>query len=83
MHTVLAAHGGIFPAARTRSPRRLSLREREKISRDLAAGESLRQIAAKLKRPPSIIGREIERNGCKGSGFTSFSLYFDCLQNGE
>lgn len=66
VHTVLAAHGGIIPATRTRSPRSLSLREREEISRGLAAGESLRQIAAKLKRPPSTISREIGRSSYKG-----------------
>jgi IS30 family transposase len=65
VHTVLAAHGGIIPATRTRSPRSLSLREREEISRGLAAGESLRQIAAKLKRSPSTISREIGRNSQK------------------
>jgi IS30 family transposase len=62
VHTVLAAHGGIIPASRTRSPRSLSLKEREEISRGLAASESLRQIAAKLKRSPSTISREIGRN---------------------
>jgi len=66
VHTILAAHGGIMPASRTRSPRSLSLTEREEISRGLAAGESLRQIAAKLKRPPSTISREIGRNSGKG-----------------
>jgi IS30 family transposase len=66
VHTILAAHGGIMPVPRTRAPRSLSLTEREEISRGLAAGESLRQIAAKLKRPPSTISREIGRNSGKG-----------------
>ncbi|MGZ4978018.1 MAG: helix-turn-helix domain-containing protein [Methylobacter sp.] len=66
VHTVLAALGGIIPATRKRSSRSLSLREREEISRGLAAGESLRQIAAKLNRPPSTISREIGRNSGKG-----------------
>ena len=65
VHTVLAAHEGIIPATRTRSPRSLSLKEREEISRGLAASESLRQIAAKLKRSPSTISREIGRNSRK------------------
>lgn len=40
---------------------RLSLSEREEISRGLAAGQSLRQIAAQLARPPSTVSREISR----------------------
>ena len=47
----------------TRSPMRLSLAEREEISRGLAAGESLRLIAARLERTPSTVTREVERNG--------------------
>ncbi|MBF6596560.1 MAG: IS30 family transposase, partial [Thermaceae bacterium] len=40
---------------------RLSLSEREEISRGLAVGQSLRQIAANLARPPSTVSREISR----------------------
>ena len=40
---------------------RLSLGEREEISRGLAAGHTLRQIAANLARPPSTVSREISR----------------------
>ena len=46
-----------------RSPLRLSLREREEISRGLAGGESLRAIAARLGRAPSTISREVTANG--------------------
>ena len=46
-----------------RSPLRLSLREREEISRGLAAGESRRSIARRLGRSPSTIAREVARNG--------------------
>ena len=48
-------------AERERSPLRLSLVEREEISRGLAAGESLRWIA-RLGRAPSTISREVSRN---------------------
>jgi transposase, IS30 family len=48
---------------RVRSPLRLSLREREEISRGLAAGESRRSIARRLGRSPSTIVREVTRNG--------------------
>jgi len=40
-----------------RSPLRLSLSEREEISRGLAGGESLRSIARRLARSPSTISR--------------------------
>jgi IS30 family transposase len=40
---------------------RLSLSEREDISRGLAAGHTLRQIAVNLARPPSTVSREISR----------------------
>jgi len=55
--------GGIKPPPRRRSPRALSLSEREEISRGLVAGRSLRTIAATLMRSPSTISREISRNG--------------------
>jgi hypothetical protein len=45
--------GGIRPVTRLRSPGRLSLAEREEISRGLAAGRSLRAIAPGLGRAPS------------------------------
>jgi IS30 family transposase len=48
---------------RVRSPLRLSLREREEISRGLAGGESLRSIARRLGRSPSTISREVATNG--------------------
>jgi len=50
-----ADHGGTRPTARERSDLRLSLEEREEISRGLAAGLSIRSIAAGLERSPSTI----------------------------
>src|SRR3954470_3170399 len=58
--------GGIRPRARRRSPSRLSLTEREEISRGLAAGMSLRSIAAGLGRAPSRISREVTARGGRG-----------------
>lgn len=55
--------GGIRPAQRRRSGLALSLSEREEISRGVAAGRSLRSIAASLGRVPSTVSREIRRNG--------------------
>jgi IS30 family transposase len=46
-----------------RSPLRLSLTEREEISRGLAGGESRRSIARRLGRSPSTISREVNANG--------------------
>ena len=60
---VLGETGGIRPAPRCRSGRSLSLAEREEISRGVAAGQSLRSIAASLGRAPSTVSREINRNG--------------------
>jgi IS30 family transposase len=55
--------GGIRPEPRRRAPGRLSLVEREEISRGLAAGQPIRAIAASLGRSPSTISREVSRNG--------------------
>ncbi|MEH6467660.1 MAG: helix-turn-helix domain-containing protein, partial [Porticoccus sp.] len=63
IHGQLARTGGIRPAERTRSSHRLSLSEREEISRGLAGGLSIRTIAVQLNRAPSTISREIDRNG--------------------
>lgn len=60
---VLAAQGGIAPRERRRSARVLSLADREEISRRLAAGDSLRQIAIHIGRPTSTVSREVARHG--------------------
>src|SRR3990172_4275491 len=60
---LVAATGGLQPAARTRSPLRLSLSEREEISRGVAAQESCRAIARRLGRSPSTVSREIAGHG--------------------
>lgn len=59
----LLSTGGFSPRERKRCRRQLSEAEREHISRGLASGHSLRRIAADLKRAPSTISREVERNG--------------------
>ena len=45
------------------SPVRLSLGEREEISRGLASGESMRSIGGRLGRAPSTVSREVAVNG--------------------
>jgi transposase, IS30 family len=53
------------PPARepVRSPLRLSMAEREEISRGLVGGESLRAIARRLGRSASTVSREVSANG--------------------
>lgn len=60
---ILAETGGIRPVPRCRSRLALTLAEREEISRAMVAGQSVRSIAASLKRAPSTVSREIKRNG--------------------
>lgn len=55
--------GGVRPPKRRRAEICLSLGEREEISRGLAADESVRAIATRLRRSPSTISREVTRNG--------------------
>ena len=60
---LLTQRGGIIPAARRRSPRTLTLAEREDISRGIASGSSIREIASGLQRPVSTVSREVARHG--------------------
>jgi len=59
----MARTGGLLGRARERSPLRLSLADREELSRGLVAGDSLRRIAARLGRAVSTISREVAWNG--------------------
>ena len=49
LRVFIADHGGKRPTPRERSELRLSLQEREEISRGLAAGLSIRTIAAGVR----------------------------------
>ena len=62
----LASTGGLKRRLKERSALRLSLAEREDISRGLVAGESLRTIATRLGRAPSTISREVAWSGARG-----------------
>jgi transposase, IS30 family len=59
----IADAGGTRPTPRERSELRLSLEEREEISRGLAAGYSIRAVAEALGRSPSTVCREVNANG--------------------
>ena len=69
---MLSQHGGVAPAVRHRSLRTLTLAERENISRGIASGSSLREIAKGLKRAISTVSREatkpITRRGSRPCG---------------
>jgi transposase len=62
-HYWLAQSGGVRPrATRPRPPLRLSLEEREVISRGLAQKKTLTAIAGELGRSVSTVSREVTRN---------------------
>ncbi len=60
---LLSKRGGIAPPVRRRSLRTLTLDEREDISRGIASGSSIREIAKGLQRPVSTVSREVARHG--------------------
>src|ERR1700760_4075286 len=60
---LLTQRGGIVPDARRRSLRTLTLAEREDISRGIASGSSIREIANGLQRAVSTVSREVARHG--------------------
>src|ERR1700760_1566160 len=60
---LLTQRGGIVPAARRRSPGTLTLAEREDISRGIASGSSIREIASGWQRPVSTVSWEVSRHG--------------------
>ena len=63
----IADAGGKRPRPAGCCELRLSLGEREEISRGLAAGWSLRRIASVLHRAPSTVSREVAANGGRRS----------------
>ena len=63
IRAVLLPRGGIPPAARRRSRLALTLAEREDLSRGIAAGSSIREIARGLDRAASSVCRGVSRHG--------------------
>lgn len=63
IRAVLLPRGGIPPLARRRSRLALTFAERENISRGMASGSSIRQIASGLHRAASTVSREVARHG--------------------
>ncbi|MGH9687090.1 MAG: IS30 family transposase [Candidatus Acidiferrales bacterium] len=60
---LLLPRGGIPPAVRRRSRLALTRCEREDISRGIASGSSIREIARHVDRAASTVGREVTRHG--------------------
>jgi len=63
IHQFLLPSGGIRPAARRRSRLALTLAEREDISRGIASGSSIREIARRMERVASTVSREVRHHG--------------------
>ena len=63
IRAVLLPRGGIPPVARRRSRLALTLAEREDISRGVASGSSIRELASRLDRVASTVSREVARHG--------------------
>ncbi len=67
---LLSQHGGIAPAIRHRSQRTLTLGEREDISRGIASGLSIREIAQRLATG-GIDGKPGGRTARRAAGVSS------------
>ena len=63
IRAVLLPRGGVSPIVRRRSRLALALAEREDISRGIASGSSIREIARRLGRAASTVSREVARHG--------------------
>ena len=63
IRSVLLPRGGIAPLTRRRSRLALNLAEREDISRGIASGLSIREIARRTNRAASTVSREVTRHG--------------------
>ena len=78
----LALTGGLKRRLKPRSPLRLSLAEREELSRGLVAGDSFRSIARRLKRAPSTVSREVAWSG-RPDGYRAWRGDRDAIERGR
>lgn len=60
---IMISTGGLPPRNRPRPSLRLSVCDREDISRGLENGDSFRRIASRIGRFPSTVSREVGNNG--------------------
>ena len=75
----LALTGGLKSRRKERSPLRLSLAEREELSRGLVVGDSLRTIASRLGRAPSTVSREVAWSGSR-SGYRAWQADEEAIE---
>jgi len=78
----LALTGGVKRRVKERSALRLSLADREELSRGLVAGDSLRTIATRLGRAPSTISREVVWNGHRNN-YRAWRADRDAVRRGQ
>ena len=78
----LALTGGLRRRVKQRSALRLSLAEREELSRGLVAGESLRAIATRLRRAPSTVSREVAWSGSR-NGYRAWRADREAIERGR
>jgi IS30 family transposase len=78
----LALTGGLKRRVKERSPLRLSLAEREELSRGLVGGDSLRTIATRLGRAPSTISRELAWSG-RRSDYRAWRADSEAIRRGR
>ena len=78
----LALTGGVKRRVKERSALRLSLADREELSRGLVAGDSLRAIATRLRRAPSTISREVVWNG-RRNNYRAWRADRDAVRRGQ
>ena len=78
----LVLTGGLKRRVRQRSPLRLSLAEREELSRGLGAGDSLRRIATRLGRAASTVSREVAWSGSR-NGYRAWRADQDATKRAQ
>ena len=78
----LALTGGVKRRVKERSALRLSLADREELSRGLVAGDSLRTIATRLRRAASTISREVVWNG-RRNNYRAWRADRDAVRRGQ
>lgn len=78
----LALTGGLKRRIKERSPLRLSLADREELSRGLVAGDSLQRIATRLRRAPSTISREVAWSGSR-NGYRAWRADREAIKRGQ
>jgi transposase, IS30 family len=78
----VALTGGVKRRVKERSALRLSLADREELSRGLVAGDTLRTIATRLGRAPSTISREVAWSGGR-SNYRAWRADRDAVRRGQ